>query len=91
MLKEGMGEGIPVGNLENIQDSYFVLALAGAYQDVIEMDHNLLGDLPDVELRLDENDNWVLTWLAGAESMEDILEDVGYRDLDIDEDPYMSD
>jgi arginine decarboxylase len=91
MHKEGMSEGIPVGSLKNIQDSYFVLALTGAYQDVIEMDHNLLGDLPDVELMLDENNNWKLTWLAAAESIEDILEDVGYRDLDIDEDPYMSD
>jgi arginine decarboxylase-like protein len=27
--------------------------LVGAYQDAIEMDHNLLGDLPDVELRLE--------------------------------------
>ena len=90
MPKEGMGEGIPVGNLKNIQDSYFVIALIGAYQDVIEMDHNLLGDLPDVELRLNEDKTWNLTWIAGAESMEEILEEVGYRDLDIDEDPYMS-
>jgi arginine decarboxylase-like protein len=88
---ECMGEGIPVGVLKNIQDSYFVIALIGAYQDVIEMDHNLLGDLPDVELRLDADNTWKITWLAAAESMEDILEDVGYRDLDIDEDPYMSD
>ena len=91
MQKEGMSEGIPVGNLKNLHGSYFVLALTGAYQDVIEMDHNLLGDLPDVELILGENNNWKITWLAAAESMEDILEDVGYKGLDIDEDPYMSD
>jgi arginine decarboxylase-like protein len=91
MLKEGMGEGIPVGSLKNIKDSFFVIALIGAYQDVIEMDHNLLGDLPDVELRLNVDKTWELTLIAGAESMEDILEEVGYQDLDIDEDPYMSD
>ncbi len=88
--KEGMEEGIPVGVLENVQDSYFVLALTGAYQDVIEMDHNLLGDLPDVELRLTEEGQWQVKWTRGAESVEHLLEDQGYTDMDFDEDPYMS-
>jgi arginine decarboxylase len=88
--KGKMGEGIPVGNLENISSSRFVLALAGAYQDAIEMDHNLLGDLPDVELYLKEDDQWTLSWVTGAESIEDLLKDVGYADIDVDEDPYMS-
>jgi arginine decarboxylase len=86
-----MGNGIPVGNLENIQNSHFVLALAGAYQDAIEMDHNLLGDLPDVELYLQDDGQWSLSWVTGAESIEDLLKDVGYADIDVDEDPYMSD
>jgi len=85
-----MGTGIPVGKLENVKDSYFVVALTGAYQDVIEMNHNLLGDLPDVELLLDKDGNWRTRWVAGAQNMEEILEDVGYFGLDIDEDPYIS-
>lgn len=86
-----MGQGIPVGNLENINDYRFVLALAGAYQDAIEMDHNLLGDLPDVEIYLQDDNQWSLSWVTGAESIEDLLRDVGYTDIDVDEDPYMSD
>jgi arginine decarboxylase len=86
-----MGEGIPVGNLENVPGSYFVLALTGAYQDAIEMDHNLLGDLPDVELYLQDDGQWALSWVTGAESIEDLLKDVGYADINVDEDPYMWD
>ena len=86
-----IGDGIPVGNLGNVRGSCFVLALAGAYQDTIEMDHNLLGDLPDVELNLQDDGEWALSWVTGAESIEDLLRDVGYADIDIDEDPYMDD
>ncbi|MHA1962956.1 MAG: hypothetical protein ACW97G_00100 [Candidatus Thorarchaeota archaeon] len=86
-----MGEGIPVGSLENVPGSCFVLALTGAYQDAIEMDHNLLGDLPDVELYLQDDGKWSLSWVTGAESIEDLLKDVGYADINVDEDPYMWD
>lgn len=86
-----MGDGIPVGNLENIKGSCFVLALAGAYQDAIEMDHNLLGDLPDVELYLKDDGKWSVSWVTGAESIEHLLKDVGYADIYEDQDPYMSD
>jgi arginine decarboxylase-like protein len=84
-----MGQGIPVGKLDNITNGGFVLALAGAYQDAIEMDHNLLGDLPDVELMLNESDEWNLRWVTGAESIKHLLEDVGYKNLGVDDDPYM--
>ena len=86
-----MGQGIPVGYLKNVQGSFFVIALTGAYQDVIEMNHNLLGDLPDVELVLTPEREWKVKWISGAEAMEEILEEMGYIGLDIDEDPYMSD
>lgn len=84
-----MGIGIPVGVLENLPGSYFIIPLAGAYQDAIEMDHNLLGDLPDVELYLNEDGTWRISWITGAESIEDILRNVGYADIELDEDPYM--
>jgi arginine decarboxylase-like protein len=54
------------------------------------MIHNLLGDLPDVELILDKDGQWQVTWMTGAESMEDILKEMGYIGFDIDEDPYMT-
>lgn len=85
-----MGQGIPVGYLKNVESSYFVIALTGAYQDVIEMNHNLLGDLPDVELILDKNSEWKVRWITGAESIEDLLEQMGYLGFHADEDPYMS-
>ncbi|RLI57320.1 MAG: hypothetical protein DRP09_03495 [Candidatus Thorarchaeota archaeon] len=85
-----MGHGIPVGILERVVDGCFVLALTGAYQDAIEMDHNLLGDLPDVELILQDDDQWHLRWVTGAESIRHLLEDVGYQNLGNDEDPYMN-
>ena len=85
-----MGDGIPVGVLNELPGSHFILALVGAYQDAIEMDHNLLGDLPDVELRLREDNTWGITWITGAESIEHLLKDVGYADIEIDEDPYMN-
>lgn len=90
MTVAGMSQGIPVGRLKNIHGSYFAIALTGAYQDVIEMNHNLLGDLPDVELLLTKEKEWQVRWLAGAESMEELLEEMGYVGFDIDEDPYMS-
>ncbi|MFX1544137.1 MAG: hypothetical protein ACFFCR_14105, partial [Promethearchaeota archaeon] len=85
-----MGEGIPVGSIKNIPGSYFAIALTGAYQDVIEMNHNLLGDLPDVELILNKEGKWQVRWMSGAESMEHILEEMGFVGFDIDEDPYIS-
>jgi arginine decarboxylase len=85
----GMGLGIPVGKLDRVTESGFVLGLTGAYQDAIEMDHNLLGDLPDVELHLLEDNTWSLRWVTGAESIREILRDVGYLDLGTDGDPYM--
>jgi arginine decarboxylase len=84
-----MGVGIPVGKLNQITQSGFLLALTGAYQDAIEMDHNLLGDLPDVELHLLEDNTWSIRWVTGAESIRAILRDVGYLDLGTDGDPYM--
>ena len=86
-----MGQGIPVGDLEEVPETGFLLALTGAYQDAIEMDHNLLGDLPDVELHLLEDNTWSLRWVTGAESIRKILEDVGYLGLGTDGDPYMGD
>ncbi len=83
-------QGIPVGILGNVQGSCFVIALTGAYQDVIEMDHNLLGDLPDVQITVNDNGEWTLLWLEGAETMQEILREVGF-DIETKYDPYMSD
>ncbi|UCE09580.1 MAG: hypothetical protein JSW61_11490 [Candidatus Thorarchaeota archaeon] len=90
MPKPEKGKGVPIGRLENLHGSFFVIALTGAYQDVIEMNHNLLGDLPDIEVSVSEQGRWSVTWVEGAERMGDILEEVGYKDIDTKDDPYMS-
>ncbi|TFG26909.1 hypothetical protein EU527_19180 [Candidatus Thorarchaeota archaeon] len=89
--KGKMLDGIPVGSLERVRGSQFVIGLVGAYQDAIEMDHNLLGDLPDVELVLREDNTWEVSWITGGESIEALLKNVGYSDIIVDDDPYMSD
>ena len=43
-----------------------------------------------MELRLKEDNTWGVTWITGAESIESLLKDVGYADIDVDEDPYMN-
>ncbi|RDE15449.1 MAG: hypothetical protein C4K49_06370 [Candidatus Thorarchaeota archaeon] len=91
MPTQEIGIGIPVGYIKNVEESYFVIALTGAYQDVIEMDHNLLGDLPDVIIHLTDDDKWCITWATGAESMAKILERIGYSEMGDRKDPYMSD
>ncbi|NHJ31878.1 MAG: hypothetical protein FK732_03355, partial [Asgard group archaeon] len=77
--------GFPVGNLKELKDGYLIIPLAGAYQDIVEFDHNLLGDLPDVLVALDGE--WLIELLNGAQSISSILADVGF-DCDVDDDPY---
>ena len=71
--------GFPVGSVESLSESYIMIALTGAYQDIIEMDHNLLGDLPEVNLFIDETlDNWKVEWLESAQNIQDLVKEVGY-------------
>ena len=77
--------GFPIGDLEELKDSYLVIPLAGAYQDIVEFDHNLLGDLPDVLVALDGE--WRIELLNGAQSISSLLADVGFN-CDVDDDPY---
>ncbi len=84
-----IGTGIPVGVLRDVVGSHFVIPLTGAYQDVIEMDHNLLGDLPDVQISVNKEGEWKIMWMQGAETMHQILQEVGF-DIESDYDPYMS-
>ncbi|NHJ40928.1 MAG: hypothetical protein FK731_12935 [Asgard group archaeon] len=78
--------GFPVGNLKSLANSYVVIPLTGAYQDIVEFDHNLLGDLPDLLIVLDEEE-WVIQLLNGAQTIGNILADIGFECLDED-DPY---
>jgi len=71
-------EGIPVANINGLNESYLAIALTGAYQDIIQFDHNLLGNLPDVEVRLN-HDGWRIRWISPSESTTNILAKVGFQ------------
>ena len=86
-LPKGMMlEGIPVGKLKDVPGSHLVIALAGAYQDAKEMDHNLIGNLPDVTLALKDDNTWEVSLSTGIESIEELLNDAGYAEIVVDED-----
>ncbi|MHA1504205.1 MAG: hypothetical protein ACTSPT_03335, partial [Candidatus Heimdallarchaeota archaeon] len=78
--------GFPVGDMDEFRDSYFVVPLAGAYQDIIEFDHNLLGDLPDIVISFDGKE-WKTILANGFQTISSILADVGYV-IEIKDDPY---
>ncbi|MHA1303204.1 MAG: hypothetical protein ACTSQE_07250 [Candidatus Heimdallarchaeaceae archaeon] len=81
-------EGIPVGNLKEISPNYLVIALVGAYQDIVEFNHNLLGDLPDVFLELEEDNSWKIEWQTSAKTTFDLAAEVGYK-IDMQANPYI--
>ncbi len=85
--KQSFG-GFPVGDLSSIDDDYLVIGLIGAYQDVIEMDHNLIGDLPDVQLKITSKGQWQIEWLGAAQTIQDLANDVGFTLPEMD-DPYI--
>ncbi|HUT79951.1 MAG TPA: hypothetical protein VMZ29_02020 [Candidatus Bathyarchaeia archaeon] len=78
--------GFPVGKMDAHSDNYLVIPLTGSYQDIIEFDHNLLGDLPDVLVACTE-DGWTIQLMQGPQSIGKILLDVGFDVID-DDDPY---
>ncbi|NHJ84671.1 MAG: hypothetical protein FK734_04370 [Asgard group archaeon] len=84
-------EGFPIGHLDHYKDSYLAIPLAGAYQDIVEFNHNLLGDIPDVTVGFDK-DKWIIKPLNGAQTIGKLLADVGFEDLAGEEDdPYYDD
>lgn len=88
-------QGIPVSSLNELNESYFVIAMTGAYQDIIEIDHNLLGDLPDAEVRVNKNGEWKINWMAPPESSSLLIAKVGYdlttEDVEISQTSYAKD
>ncbi|TFF68401.1 hypothetical protein EU520_00400 [Candidatus Thorarchaeota archaeon] len=77
--------GIPVADIQSLD--YFLIPLTGAYQDVLEADHNLFGDLPDVVLTVDDGEV-NLEWTHGAQAMTTILDEVGFEEIRDVHDPY---
>ncbi|MHA2298563.1 MAG: hypothetical protein ACXAEU_11600 [Candidatus Hodarchaeales archaeon] len=71
-------QGIPVPEINTLNESYFLIGLLGAYQDVIQFDHNLIGGLPEAEIFL-EDDKWKISWLSGPEKLDTIVRRVGHE------------
>ncbi len=82
-------KGIPVGSLNEIAHSYVAIPLAGAYQDIIEFDHNLIGDLADVEVKIGEDGQWSVELINFAQNIGELLTDVGYS-KEYADNPYLS-
>jgi arginine decarboxylase len=80
--------GFPVGSIEKLSESYIIIALIGAYQDIIEMDHNLLGDLPEVTLTLEDQNEWKVHWLESAQNIQELVKEVGYT-IEHHENPFL--
>lgn len=85
--KQMVLHGFPIGKIDAIIDSFLLVPLAGAYQDIIEFDHNLLGDLPDILVAHDGKE-WIIKQLNGAQSIGQLLAEVGFTNNVLD-DPYM--
>ncbi len=81
--------GFPVGNIKSLVGSHLVIALVGAYQDVIEFDHNLIGDLPDVELRVEESGEWHLRWMGQSRGLNGLRKKLGF-DVEDKINPYVN-
>ncbi len=80
--------GTPIGKIDAMRDSYLVIALTGAYQDVVEFNHNLLGDLPNVYVKVEDN-NWSISWHEPQQSSSQLIHTVGY-DIQKDVNAYIS-
>jgi len=81
-------DGFPIGKLDSILDTYLIIPLVGAYQDIIEFDHNLIGDLPDVELRV-KSGKFNIKVSQSVQTVQDLLKEVGYELVNSDN-PYIS-
>ncbi|MCY3414347.1 MAG: hypothetical protein INQ03_22060 [Candidatus Heimdallarchaeota archaeon] len=79
-------KGFPIPKLETLKENRIIIPLVGAYQDIVEFDHNLIGDLPDVCIRL-EDDVFKIDILKPAESIQDIVKALGYK-IDNLDNPY---
>lgn len=80
-------DGFPISSLKSVVDGYLLIPLAGAYQDIIEFNHNLLGDLPDILVGFDDEE-WHVELINGAQSISALLAEVGFI-TNITDDPYM--
>ncbi|MHA2502374.1 MAG: hypothetical protein ACXAE3_05885, partial [Candidatus Kariarchaeaceae archaeon] len=81
-------KGFPVGDTKNLMQSYILVPLVGAYQDVIQFDHNLIGDLPDVECKIIDGEI-DLQLVMQATNVQELLKEVVYV-LENTDNPYIS-
>ena len=71
--------GIPLPEKNTKVGTYVVLALTGAYQDTVQFDQNLLGALPEVEMKIDSNGVAHFTIFSYAESNSNLINDMKHN------------
>jgi len=77
--------GFPIPDPQKID--FVVIPLIGAYQDIIQFDHNLIGDLPDILVH-EESGEIKIQELSEAQDISTILKKVGYT-VDLKDYPYI--
>ena len=75
--------GIPLPDKNTKPGSYIAIALTGAYQDTVQFDQNLLGELPEVELKVDSQGAHFKI-IAYAESNSDLITNMKHNISTID-------
>jgi hypothetical protein len=68
--------GVPVPSIRNLRGSFLVVALTGAYQEVMASDPNLLGKLPDVIIAV-KNGQLNIAWKKGDAILSSRLSQFG--------------
>lgn len=76
--KNEVAVGIPIPSIKTLTGSFFVVALTGAYQEVMASDPNLLGRLPDVVLAV-KNGQVNIAWKRGDSGLASKLSQVGVQ------------
>ncbi len=74
--KNSIALGIPVPSVKNLKGSFFLVALTGAYQEVMASDPNLLGRLPDVIVAV-KNGQLNIAWKKGDAILSSRLSQFG--------------
>ncbi len=78
-------EGFPIGDLSSMEDNFLAIALVGAYQNVIEMAHHLVGELPNIQLSVSSRGEWQIEWLDSPQTIQDLATQLGFTNLTLDD------
>jgi len=77
-MKNSITVGIPIPSTKTLRGSFFLVALTGAYQEVMASDPNLMGRLPDVVVAV-RNGQVHIAWKRGDAGLASKLGQYGVQ------------